>query len=78
MAGPRYAVIETSHDAVVTPYQNAFLTGPNVTNILIQDQCPANPAGLNFLSPVPSCIGTSTTVSAKRRCRSMGGGCGRS
>lgn len=43
--GPRYAVIETSHDEVVTPYTNAFLTGPNVTNILIQDQCPGDPVG---------------------------------
>jgi triacylglycerol esterase/lipase EstA (alpha/beta hydrolase family) len=45
VAGPRYAVIETKHDLVVTPYQSAFLTGPNVTNILIQDQCPDNPVG---------------------------------
>jgi hypothetical protein len=25
---------------VVTPYTNAFLSGPNVTNITIQSQCP--------------------------------------
>lgn len=43
--GPRYTVIETSRDEVVTPYTNAFLTGPNVTNILIQDQCPDDPTG---------------------------------
>lgn len=43
--GPRYVVIQTKHDKVVTPYTNAFLDGPNVTNILIQDQCPANPVG---------------------------------
>jgi pimeloyl-ACP methyl ester carboxylesterase len=43
--GPRYVVIETRHDVVVTPYTNAFLSGPNVTNILLQDQCPANPVG---------------------------------
>ena len=38
--GPRYVVIQTRHDRVVTPYTNAFLSGPNVDNILIQDQCP--------------------------------------
>jgi hypothetical protein len=29
----------------VTPSTNAFLSGPNVTNILIQDQCPSDPVG---------------------------------
>lgn len=43
--GPDYVVIETKHDIVVTPYTNAFLSGPNVTNILIQDQCPNDPVG---------------------------------
>lgn len=38
--GPRYVVIETSHDEVVTPYQSAFLSGKNVQNILLQKQCP--------------------------------------
>lgn len=38
--GPRYAVIETNKDTTVSPYTNAFLSGPKVTNILIQDQCP--------------------------------------
>jgi triacylglycerol esterase/lipase EstA (alpha/beta hydrolase family) len=41
--GPRYVVIETTHDEVVTPYTNAFLSGPNVTNITIQSQCPSDP-----------------------------------
>lgn len=45
VAGPRYVVIETKHDAVVTPYTTAFLTGPNVTNITIQNQCPSDPVG---------------------------------
>ena len=35
-----YTVIESRNDAVVTPYQSAFLTGPKVTNITLQDQCP--------------------------------------
>lgn len=53
--GPRYVVIETDHDEVVTPYTNAFLTGPDVTNILIQEQCPTDPVehiGMAADSPV--------------------------
>ena len=38
--GPSYTVIETKYDTVVTPYTSAFLSGPNVTNITLQDQCP--------------------------------------
>ncbi|MCW2948387.1 MAG: lipase [Actinoallomurus sp.] len=38
----RYTVIESSLDEVVTPYSSAFLTGPNVTNILLQQQCPGD------------------------------------
>jgi triacylglycerol esterase/lipase EstA (alpha/beta hydrolase family) len=37
--GPSYTVIETRYDEVVTPYTSAFLSGPNVTNITLQDQC---------------------------------------
>jgi triacylglycerol esterase/lipase EstA (alpha/beta hydrolase family) len=40
--GVTYTVIETRYDEVVTPYASAFLSGPNVTNILVQDQCPAD------------------------------------
>ncbi|WP_019633018.1 lipase family alpha/beta hydrolase [Actinomadura atramentaria] len=40
--GPEYTVIETKNDEVVTPYTNAFLKGPNVRNITIQDQCPGD------------------------------------
>jgi pimeloyl-ACP methyl ester carboxylesterase len=43
--GVHYAVVETSHDEVVTPYTNAFLHGGDVTNILIQNQCPDDPVG---------------------------------
>jgi hypothetical protein len=43
--GPRYVVIESDHDEIVTPYTNAFLSGPAVTNILIQNQCPTDPVG---------------------------------
>jgi triacylglycerol esterase/lipase EstA (alpha/beta hydrolase family) len=54
VAGPRYVVIESTHDEIVTPYTNAFLSGPNVTNITIQDQCPADPTehiGMDWDSP---------------------------
>lgn len=37
--GPTYTVVETKYDTVVTPYTSAFLSGPNVTNITLQDQC---------------------------------------
>jgi hypothetical protein len=40
--GVRYVVIQTTHDEVVTPYTHAFLSGSNVTNILIQNQCPTD------------------------------------
>jgi triacylglycerol esterase/lipase EstA (alpha/beta hydrolase family) len=45
VAGPRYTVIGTSKDTVVTPYENAFLDGPNVRNVLLQDLCPDDEAG---------------------------------
>ncbi|NNN21340.1 MAG: alpha/beta fold hydrolase [Acidimicrobiales bacterium] len=45
VAGPSYVVIETNNDEVVTPYTNAFLNGPNVTNITIQNQCPSDNVG---------------------------------
>lgn len=37
--GVEYTVIQTDLDEVVTPYTSAFLTGPHVTNILLQDRC---------------------------------------
>ncbi len=37
--GVHYTVIESNKDEVVTPYTSAFLTGRNVTNILLQEQC---------------------------------------
>jgi triacylglycerol esterase/lipase EstA (alpha/beta hydrolase family) len=39
VAGVHYTVIESSYDEVVTPYTSAFLTGNDVTNILLQRQC---------------------------------------
>jgi triacylglycerol esterase/lipase EstA (alpha/beta hydrolase family) len=37
--GVGYTVIESKNDEVVTPYTSAFLSGPGVTNITLQDQC---------------------------------------
>jgi triacylglycerol esterase/lipase EstA (alpha/beta hydrolase family) len=37
--GVAYTVIQTRFDQVVTPYTSAFLSGPNVKNILLQNQC---------------------------------------
>lgn len=37
--GVHYTVIESANDEVVTPYTSAFLSGRNVTNILLQSQC---------------------------------------
>jgi triacylglycerol esterase/lipase EstA (alpha/beta hydrolase family) len=42
VSGVIYTVIETRYDEVVTPYTSAFLSGPNVTNILVQNQCAAD------------------------------------
>jgi triacylglycerol esterase/lipase EstA (alpha/beta hydrolase family) len=38
--GPKYVVIESMYDEVVTPYTSAFLQGPNTQNIVLQNQCP--------------------------------------
>ena len=44
VAGPSYTVISTVYDEVVIPYNSQFLAGParQVTNITIQDKCPAD------------------------------------
>ncbi|MFC4584972.1 esterase/lipase family protein [Sphaerisporangium corydalis] len=38
--GVDYTVITTRYDEVVTPYTSAYLSGPGVRNILLQDACP--------------------------------------
>ncbi|MCB5274767.1 Extracellular esterase EstB [Arthrobacter sp. SO5] len=45
VAGPSYTVISTVNDEVVIPYNSQFLNGParQVTNLTIQDKCPADP-----------------------------------
>ena len=40
--GVSYTVIETAHDEIVTPYHSAFLAGPAVENVRLQDACPAD------------------------------------
>ncbi len=39
MPGVEYTVIQTRYDQVVTPYTSAFLSGPNVKIIVLQNQC---------------------------------------
>ena len=38
--GVTYTVIESRDDEVVTPHSSAFLAGPAVTNITVQNHCP--------------------------------------
>ena len=55
VSGVKYVVIETTHDEVVTPYTHAFLSGPEVTNITIQSQCPSDPvAHIGMFDDSPS------------------------
>lgn len=44
VAGPSYTVISTRYDEIVIPYNSQYLAGParQVTNITIQDKCPAD------------------------------------
>ncbi|WP_338675646.1 alpha/beta fold hydrolase [Streptomyces sp. SCSIO 30461] len=37
--GVQYTVIATKYDEVVTPYRSAFLSGPGVKNVTLQDLC---------------------------------------
>ncbi|HEY2335189.1 MAG TPA: alpha/beta fold hydrolase [Solirubrobacterales bacterium] len=50
MPGVDYTVIESRYDEVVTPYASAFLSGPDVNNILLQQQCPLD-AGEHLSMP---------------------------
>ncbi|RZS45231.1 lipase (class 2) [Herbihabitans rhizosphaerae] len=44
-SGPKYTVIMTRNDFVVTPYHTQKLTGQNVNNIVLQEKCPLDQAG---------------------------------
>jgi pimeloyl-ACP methyl ester carboxylesterase len=81
VAGVRYVVIETDHDEVVTPYTHAFLSGSNVTNILIQNQCPSDPvAHIGMFDDSPSLqnvlnqLSSSPNPSFKASCTNYGQG----
>jgi len=37
-----YTVVSTRYDEVVTPYQSEALIGDTVTNVVLQDRCPAD------------------------------------
>jgi triacylglycerol esterase/lipase EstA (alpha/beta hydrolase family) len=39
VSGVRFTVIGTRYEEIITPYESQFLSGPGVTNILLQDQC---------------------------------------
>ena len=43
--GPRYTVVMTKYDTVVTPYATQALKGKDVDNVLLQDACPDDRAG---------------------------------
>ncbi|MEU6992723.1 alpha/beta fold hydrolase [Streptomyces sp. NPDC046465] len=43
--GPRYTVVMTKYDAVVTPYATQALKGKDVDNVVLQDKCPTDRAG---------------------------------
>jgi pimeloyl-ACP methyl ester carboxylesterase len=52
--GVLYTTITTKDDWIVTPYTNQALDGPNVTNIILQDQYPhfnAGHLGIVFAAP---------------------------
>jgi len=81
VSGVRYVVIETKHDEVVTPYTNAFLTGSNVVNITIQNQCPEDPvAHIGMFDDSPSLqnvlnqLSSSPSESFKATCSNYGQG----
>lgn len=55
--GVQYTVIETRYDEVVTPFTSAFLSGPSVTNILLQSSCPPDTTGHVGILADPNAIG---------------------
>ncbi|MCM3514292.1 triacylglycerol lipase [Nocardioides sp. P86] len=54
--GVRYTVIQTLFDNVVTPYRNAFLKDPGVTNILLQSRCPLDQSDHLSISYSPNVV----------------------
>jgi len=41
-SGVRYVNVMTRYDSIVDPYDAGFVPGPNATNIVLQDSCPAD------------------------------------
>jgi hypothetical protein len=81
VSGVRYVVIETTHDEVVTPYTHAFLSGSNVTNITIQNQCSNDPvAHIGMFDDSPTLqnvlnqLSSSPNPSFKASCANYGQG----
>ena len=37
-----YTQVVTQYDEVVVPYTSGYLSGPNTTNVKLQDRCPAD------------------------------------
>jgi triacylglycerol esterase/lipase EstA (alpha/beta hydrolase family) len=78
-AGIKYVVIETRDDEVVTPFTNAFLpAGPNVQNILLQNQCAQDasdhislPYDTNALQDVVNALGADNP-SFQPQCAAVG------
>ena len=55
--GVRYTVISTQFDEIVTPWQSSFLpSGPNVTNLRLQDVCPVDFSGHIGLAYSPNAL----------------------
>jgi triacylglycerol esterase/lipase EstA (alpha/beta hydrolase family) len=57
LPGVQYTVIESRFDEVVTPFTSAFLSGPPVTNILLQDRCAFDATGHVSIVIDPNAIG---------------------
>ena len=75
----KYAVIESEHDEVVTPFTNAFLNAPGVVNIKIQTQCPTDKTehiGMNWdwpsLQNVLNQLGASPNPAFQAECSKFG------
>jgi len=54
VAGVTYTMVMTSHDELVMPYTSGFMAG--ATNIVVQDQCPADTVGHGWLAFDPVAI----------------------
>lgn len=47
--GPKYTVVMTKYDKVVTPYHTQALEGDDVNNVLLQERCPTDQTGHSFM-----------------------------